>query len=170
MVPPWVEYGRMVTPSLSPCQRPSERKAALPQGQGHSQSQSAAPLTACTDQGITAAMLIYKIFRSDEWQALRRDGSTAGAPIDVADGYVHFSTSEQAAETAAKHFAGKADLFLLAVETDRLGDALKWEVSRGGAEFPHLYRALALEDVVWAQPLPLVDGAHDFPAGFKEAE
>ena len=88
----------------------------------------------------------------------------------MADGYVHFSTSEQAAETAAKHFAGEADLFLLAVETDRLGDALKWEVSRGGAKFPHLYRALALEDVVWAQPLPLVDGAHDFPAGFKEAE
>jgi uncharacterized protein (DUF952 family) len=115
-------------------------------------------------------MLIYKIFRSDEWQALRRDGSTTGAPVDVADGYVHFSTSEQAAETAAKHFAGEADLFLLAVETDRLGDALKWEVSRGGAEFPHLYRMLMLEDVVWAQPLPLVNGAHDFPAGFKEAE
>lgn len=115
-------------------------------------------------------MLIYKIFRSDEWQALRRDGSTTGAPVDVADGYVHFSTSEQAAETAAKHFAGEADLFLLAVETDRLGDALKWEVSRGGAKFPHLYRMLMLEDVVWAQPLPLLNGAHDFPAGFKEAE
>ena len=115
-------------------------------------------------------MLIYKIFRSDEWQALRRDGSTTGAPVDVADGYVHFSTSEQAAETAAKHFAGEADLFLLAVETDRLGDALKWEVSRGGAKFPHLYRMLMLVDVVWAQPLPLLNGAHEFPAGFKEAE
>ncbi|MFU1607115.1 DUF952 domain-containing protein [Sulfitobacter pontiacus] len=115
-------------------------------------------------------MLIYKIFRSDEWQALRRDGSTTGAPVDVADGYVHFSTSEQAAETAAKHFAGEADLFLLAVETDRLGDALKWEVSRGGAKFPHLYRMLMLEDVVWAQPLPLLNGAHEFPAGFKEAQ
>lgn len=115
-------------------------------------------------------MLIYKIFRSDEWQALRRDGSTTGAPVDVADGYVHFSTSEQAAETAAKHFAGEADLFLLAVETDRLGDELKWEVSRGGAKFPHLYRMLMLEDVVWAQPLPLLNGAHEFPAGFKEAQ
>ena len=115
-------------------------------------------------------MLIYKIFRSDEWQALRRDGSTTGAPVDVADGYVHFSTSEQAAETAAKHFAGEADLFLLAVETDRLGDALKWEVSRGGAKFPHLYRMLMLEDVVWAQPLPLLNGAHEFPAGLKETE
>ena len=115
-------------------------------------------------------MQIYKIFRGPEWADLRARGETAGAPVDLADGYVHFSTSEQAAETAAKHFAGEADLFLLAVETDRLGDALKWEVSRGGAEFPHLYRMLMLEDVVWAQPLPLLNGAHDFPAGFKEAE
>ena len=171
MGPPFgLNYAPMVTPSLPPCQRPSERKPALPQGHRPTLPQSAQPLTVCTDQGITAAMLIYKIFRSDEWQALRRDGSTTGAPVDVADGYVHFSTSEQAAETAAKHFAGETDLFLLAVETDCLGDALKWEVSRGGAEFPHLYRMLMLEDVVWAQPLPLLNGAHEFPAGFKEAE
>ena len=107
-------------------------------------------------------MLIYKIFRSDEWQALRRDGSTTGAPVDVADGYVHFSTSEQAAETAAKHFAGEADLFLLAVETDRLGDALKWEVSRGGVDFPPLYRPLRREVVLWTRDLPLRDGRHRF--------
>jgi uncharacterized protein (DUF952 family) len=114
-------------------------------------------------------MLIYKIFRSDEWQTLRNAGKTQGAPIDMADGYVHFSTATQAAETAAKHFAGEEGLFLLAVETDRLGDALKWEVSRGGAEFPHLYRDLLLSDVGWAQPLPLHDGAHQFPAGFETA-
>lgn len=114
-------------------------------------------------------MLIYKIFRSDEWQTLRNAGKTQGAPIDVADGYVHFSTASQAAETAAKHFASEEGLFLLAVETDRLGDALKWEVSRGGAEFPHLYRDLLLSDVAWAQPLPLHDGAHQFPAGFETA-
>lgn len=113
-------------------------------------------------------MLIYKLFRADEWQTLRKVGTTAGAPIDLADGYVHFSTASQAAETAARHFAGEADLFLVAVETDRLGDALKWEVSRGGAEFPHLYRELKLADVAWAQPLPLKDGAHQFPAGFEE--
>lgn len=114
-------------------------------------------------------MLIYKIFRTDEWAALRADGETTGAPIDVADGYVHFSTAAQAAETAAKHFAGVDGLFLLAVETDRLGDALQWEVSRGDALFPHLYRKLTLADVVWAQPLPYKDGAHRFPAGLAEA-
>lgn len=112
-------------------------------------------------------MLIYKIFRANEWQALRNAGATQGAPIDIADGYVHFSTAQQAAETAAKHFAGEDDLFVLAVETDRLGDDLRWEVSRGGAEFPHLYRDLRLEDVAWAQPLPLQGGVHQFPAGFK---
>ncbi len=110
-------------------------------------------------------MLIFKIFRADEWAALRADGQTAGAPIDVADGYVHFSTSEQVTETADKHFADEENLFLLCVEASRLGDELKWEKSRGGAEFPHLYRELRLSDVAWAQPLPLVDGSHQFPAG-----
>jgi uncharacterized protein (DUF952 family) len=110
-------------------------------------------------------MDIYKIFRADEWAQLRRDKETLGAPVDVADGYVHFSTAEQAAETAAKHFGGETDLMLLAVDTDRLGDALKWEPSRGGALFPHLYRPLRLDDVSWAQPLPLVEGQHQFPAG-----
>jgi uncharacterized protein (DUF952 family) len=110
-------------------------------------------------------MLIYKIFRAAEWAALRKDGTTTGAPIDVADGYIHFSTAEQAAETAARHFAGQDDLFLIAVAADRLGDDLKWEVSRGDALFPHLYREMQIGDVHWAQPLPLVDGVHRFPAG-----
>jgi len=110
-------------------------------------------------------MLIYKIFRGPEWAALRRDTTTTGAPIDVTDGYIHFSTATQAAETAAKHFAGQDKLFLIAVEADRLGDDLKWEPSRGGALFPHLYRDMQIADVHWAQPLPLVDGAHQFPAG-----
>lgn len=114
-------------------------------------------------------MLIYKIFRGPEWAALRKDGDTAGAPIDLADGYVHFSTAAQAAETAAKHFAGADDLMLVAVETNRLGDALKWEVSRGGAEFPHLYAKLKLDDVAWAQPLPLENGQHQLPPGLEEA-
>lgn len=112
-------------------------------------------------------MLILKIFRPDEWQALRDTGETVGAPIDLADGYIHFSTPEQAAETAAKHFAGADDLMLVGVETDRLGEALKWEPSRGGALFPHLYAPLKLEHVAWAQPLPLVDGTHQFPAGLS---
>ncbi len=110
-----------------------------------------------------AAMLIYKIFRAPEWQVLVDHGETTGAPIDVADGYVHFSTAEQAAETAAKHFAGEAELTLLALESEALGEALKWEVSRGGALFPHLYRSLRMEDVTWSKPLPLVDGVHQFP-------
>lgn len=110
-------------------------------------------------------MTIFKIFRADEWLVLRNAGVTKGAPIDVADGYVHFSTAEQAGETAAKHFAGEEGLFLLGLEEEALGDDLKWEVSRGGALFPHLYRDLRLADVAWAQPLPLVNGVHEFPAG-----
>lgn len=110
-------------------------------------------------------MLIYKIFHASEWASLRTNGATAGAPIDVTDGYIHFSTAEQAAETAAKYFANQGDLFLIAVDGDTLGDDLKWEPSRGGALFPHLYREMRIADVHWAQPLPLKDGAHDFPAG-----
>jgi uncharacterized protein (DUF952 family) len=108
-------------------------------------------------------MLIYKIFRADEWATLQAQGETRGAPIDLADGFVHFSTAAQAHETAAKHFAGQDGLMLLALEADAMGAALKWEVSRGGALFPHLYRALRLDEVMWARPLPLVDGTHRFP-------
>lgn len=110
-------------------------------------------------------MMIYKLFRAQEWAALRDAGSTTGAPIDVTDGYVHFSTLEQVEETATKHFAGEDGLFLLGLEADPLGDDLKWEPSRGGALFPHLYRELRLDDVAWAQPLPLVEGVHQFPPG-----
>ncbi len=109
--------------------------------------------------------MIYKIFRDAEWRELRAKGETLGAPVDIADGYVHFSTATQAAETAAKHFADEDNLWLLGLEADALGDALKWEPSRGGQDFPHLYRPLRLEDVQWAQPLPLEDGVHQFPAG-----
>ena len=109
-------------------------------------------------------MHIYKIFRAAEWQALVTAGETAGAPVDLADGYIHFSTAAQAAETAAKHFAGADGLVLAAVDADALGDAQRWEPSRGGALFPHLYRPLRLADVAWHAPLPLgPDGAHTFP-------
>lgn len=106
--------------------------------------------------------MIYKIFRKPEYDAFVQQGETAGAPVDVADGYVHFSTREQVAETAARHFAGEGDLKLLALESDRLGDALKWEPSRGGALFPHLYRPLRQNDVLWARDLPLGPDGHDF--------
>ncbi|WP_224826384.1 DUF952 domain-containing protein [Cognatishimia sp. MH4019] len=107
-------------------------------------------------------MLIYKIFRPAEWAALEANGTTTGAPIDVADGYIHFSTAEQARETAAKHFAGEGDLVLAALEADLL-EPLKWEPSRGGALFPHLYRELTTADILWTAPLPLEGDTHVFP-------
>lgn len=110
-------------------------------------------------------MLIYKIFRRHEWADLQEHGTTQGALVDLADGFVHLSTAEQTAETAAKHFVGEDGLMLLAVEADRLDDALRWEPSRGGALFPHLYRDLRMSDVVWAEPVPLEDGTHLFPGG-----
>lgn len=110
-------------------------------------------------------MLILKIFRRPEWDLLCARGETLGAPIDLADGYIHFSTPAQVAETAARHFAADSDLVLVACNGDRLGAALKWEVSRGGALFPHLYRALRLGDVVWDKSLPLGATGHIFPEG-----
>lgn len=110
-------------------------------------------------------MLIYKIFRRPEWDALRAAGETAGAPIDLADGYIHFSTAAQVMETAARHFATESDLVLVAVSTAPLADALKWEVSRGGALFPHLYRRLRITDVTWDRALPLGAAGHIFPEG-----
>ncbi|WP_033419194.1 DUF952 domain-containing protein [Pseudorhodobacter ferrugineus] len=108
-------------------------------------------------------MLIFKIFRRPEWNDLRSLGETAGAPIDLADGYVHFSTAAQVAKTAALHFADQSDLVLVAVEADGLGGALKWEPSRDGALFPHLYRHLRMADVLWDKALPLGASGHIFP-------
>ncbi len=109
-------------------------------------------------------MQIYKIFRADEWAAFQADKETRGAPSDLSDGYIHFSTAEQAPETAAKHFADAEGLVLLAFDADAMGETLKWEPSRGGALFPHLYRAMTLDEVLWAKPLPLEQGQHNFPA------
>ena len=112
-------------------------------------------------------MLIYKIFRADEWAALQADGTSVGAPIDVADGYIHFSTAAQVEETAAKHFAGEDGLWLLALDADSLGDDLKWEPSRGGQLFPHLYRDLRMNDVLWSREYPLGPDGHELPDGVK---
>lgn len=109
-------------------------------------------------------MLIYKICDATLWQAALETGSFEGAEIDLADGYIHFSTAEQMRETAAKHFAGREGLVLIAIEADALGDDLKWEPSRGGALFPHLYRPLRVKEAAWHEPLPLAKGAHVFPA------
>ena len=110
-------------------------------------------------------MLIYKIFRAAEWAAFQSAGRTFGAPVDLADGFIHFSTGAQVAETAARHFSGTEGLVLVAFDSDALGDALCWDVSRGGARFPHLYRALALAEVLWSAPLPPGPEGHVFPEG-----
>lgn len=109
-------------------------------------------------------MLIYKIFRAPEWAEFQGAGQTQGAPIDLADGFIHFSTAAQAAETAVKHFVGEDGLMLLALESKSFGAALKWEPSRGGQLFPHLYGTLKISDVIWARSLPLGKGGHVFPA------
>ncbi len=111
--------------------------------------------------------LIYKICPRALWEQAERDGVFRGAPVDRADGYIHFSTADQARETAAKHFAGQTDLLLVAVEAEALGEALRWEPSRGGALFPHLYGDLPLRSVAWVQPLPIgPDNLHRFPRRF----
>jgi uncharacterized protein (DUF952 family) len=107
--------------------------------------------------------LIFKIVEAEEWRIAETAGVFEGAAIDRADGYIHFSTAEQAPETAARYFAGRDDLVLAAVDAAKLGDALKWEPSRGGALFPHLYAKLPLSAVRWWRPLPLgPEGLHRF--------
>ncbi|MGE5475800.1 MAG: DUF952 domain-containing protein, partial [Bacteroidales bacterium] len=102
--------------------------------------------------------------RHQEWQAAQAAGSYAGSSQDAADGFIHFSTAAQVVESAAKHRAGQSGLLLLAVDAARLGPALKWEPSRGGQLFPHLYGALPLDAVVRVDDLPLGgDGRHVFP-------
>ena len=107
-------------------------------------------------------MLIYKILTHAQWTDLQAEGETLGAPVDLTDGFIHFSTAGQVRETAAKHFAAQDDLWLLALEGEGL-DGLEWEPSRGGALFPHLYARLRMADVIWAEPLPLDIDGHRFP-------
>jgi len=108
--------------------------------------------------------IIYKICTSTEWRDAERAGVYSGSAVDRRDGFIHFSTAEQAAETAAKHFAGQRDLMLVSVDVAALGDRLKWEPSRGGALFPHLYGGLELAAARRVEPLPLdASGRHVFP-------
>ena len=110
-------------------------------------------------------MIIYKILRADEYATLEAQGEIPGAPVDVEDGYVHFSTALQARETAAKHFAGETELKLLAYDPDKMNGELKWEESRGGDLFPHLYGPLVLADAVEVRDLQLGPTGHIFPDG-----
>ena len=99
--------------------------------------------------------LIYKILSRAEWEAAQAAGRFDGSAVDLADGFIHLSGADQAQETAAKWFAGQTDLMLLGVEAEALGEALKWEASRGGALFPHLYRPLLPSEVVSQKSLTL---------------
>jgi uncharacterized protein (DUF952 family) len=110
------------------------------------------------------ARIVYKICEAALWRQALAEGVLRGAAADLRDGYIHLSTAAQAPETAARHFAGAADLVLLAADAEALGDALRWEVSRGGDRFPHLYAELQVGAVLWAASLPLgADGCHVFP-------
>jgi len=107
--------------------------------------------------------LVFKIVPEDLWRASETKGRFEGSPVDVGDGYIHFSTAAQVKETAARHFAGQSGLLLVAVSADALGDALRWEPSRGGDLFPHLYGDLPLTAVRSVVPLPLdAHGQHLF--------
>lgn len=97
--------------------------------------------------------IVYKICEQSAWQLAERSGHYRGSALDLRDGFIHFSTAAQVAETAAKHFAGQKNLILVAVDGDGLGPALRWEPSRGGDLFPHLYGALPLRAARWARPL-----------------
>jgi len=112
---------------------------------------------------VCGLTLIYKIAPKSLWAEALAKGQFDGAPVDLADGFIHFSTSEQVRETASKHFAHQSDLLLIAIEAELLGPQLKWEPSRGGALFPHLYSALATKQAAWAKDIPMrADGSHDF--------
>jgi uncharacterized protein (DUF952 family) len=111
---------------------------------------------------------VYKILTADEWQAAERAGSYAGSADDARDGFIHLSTAEQLAGTAGKHFRGKPDLVLVAFDAASLGPGLKWEPSRGGALFPHLYAALPTAPALRVEPLPLgPDGVPILPQDLR---
>jgi len=108
--------------------------------------------------------LIFHLCRKDEWEEARSRGAYAGSSQDRADGFIHFSTAEQLPGSARKHRAGQPNIVLLAVDPAPLGDLLKWEPSRGGALFPHLYGELPVSAVRWTKDLPLgPDGIHILP-------
>lgn len=109
-------------------------------------------------------MRIYHLARKTAWAEAEQAGVYTGTPEDRADGFIHFSTATQVQESAAKHRKGETDLLLVAVDDSKLGPALKWEPSRGGQLFPHLYGDMPLDAVIEVTPLPLgEDGLHRFP-------
>ena len=116
----------------------------------------------CTGFEAVLTATIYKIAPAALWREAEQAGTFTGAPVDLADGYIHFSTAAQVRETAARHFAGQNDLILAAIDPLPLGPALRYEPSRGGALFPHLYGPLPMAAVRWVKPLPLGPEGHAF--------
>jgi uncharacterized protein (DUF952 family) len=115
-------------------------------------------------QDLGQVRTIYKICPASAWREAERQGLYRGSADDRRDGFIHFSLSSQLAETARKHYAGQAGLFLIAVDADALGDALRWEPSRNGELFPHLYGELDLGAVTGVQEMHArSDGTHDIP-------
>ena len=108
--------------------------------------------------------VVFKIVPAEPWRDAVAAGVYRGAPVDLEDGYIHLSTAAQVAETAARHFEGQDDLLLVSVDTAALGDALRYERSRGGDLFPHLYAELPLSAVRRVEPMPIgPDGRHILP-------
>lgn len=126
--------------------------------------QITADVAQCRTDVARLTQPIYKICRRDEWQQAVRDGAFVGSAVDLQDGFVHFSTAAQVRETAARHFAETVDLVLVEVDPLQLGSALKWEPSRGGSLFPHLYDRLPVDAAERVRPLPWQNGTHVFPS------
>jgi len=112
-------------------------------------------------------LFAYKLLTQDQWLDWKATGSFTGAPVDIADGYIHMSTREQARETAEKWFAGVDPLILVMIDLPALGDTVRWEPSRGGQLFPHVYGDIPMSAVSGNSRLRVQsDGTHDWPAGF----
>ncbi len=112
-------------------------------------------------------LFAYKILTGEQWAAFREEGIFHGAPVDLADGYIHLSGRDQVLGTLEKHFAGQDNLILAMVDLAALGSTVKWEVSRGGALFPHIYGPLPMTAVTTKAKLRLDEtGQHVLPAGF----
>ncbi len=107
--------------------------------------------------------LIYKIMTLRQWEDAKAKRLFMGSEVDIKDGFIHLSAAHQVRATAEKYFAGQTDLVLVAVKKEHLGPGLKWEVSRKGALFPHIYGPLPLTAVDHVAELPLMDGVHQFP-------
>ena len=112
--------------------------------------------------------VLYKIMPRQDWESAQEKGIYEGSAVDRKDGFIHLSAAHQVRTTAQRHFSGDSDVVLVSVRLEDLGQSLKWEASRGGDLFPHIYGPLPLSAVSEVVPLPLADGVHRFPQGVPE--